>query len=125
MRPFPAAFDLAFHFATYASVLVSKVEEIPSREHQKNWLRNYFDEMGKAGDEKLIEDYLDGIELMIPLAIWHFLIAGIFLGQVGTSGTQDGFDYVGVAVKKYALFKELMKNIEIKYKQFSISFEKN
>ena len=56
--------------------------QVPSREHQAVWLKHYFDEMGKTGDqEDLINDYLDSIALMVPMVILHFVLAGIFIAQ--------------------------------------------
>ena len=63
------------------------MEEIPSREVQSAWLKHYFEKLEKSEDqENLINDYLDGIELMIPIVIMHMFLATIFIGQVGTAG---------------------------------------
>ena len=62
------------------------MSEIPPREAQQVWLKHYFDEMetSEKDQESLIKDYLDGIEMMIPLAILHMLLAALFIGQIGT-----------------------------------------
>jgi len=124
MRPFPVAYDLAYHFVYYASIENTDSNKIPSREDQTKWLKVYFDELGETGDaqHKLINDYLDSIELMVPIAILTGVLAGCVLAQ-NTQKHQDGYDYVGYTARMYAFLKKYLEATSQKYKDFNISFK--
>ena len=82
MHPFPVAFDFAYHFIFYEPKHTS-LDQIHPREKQAILLKEYFNEMGHAGNnqKQLIEDYLDSIEIMVPVVILHCIILVIMLAE--------------------------------------------
>ena len=66
------------------------MDQVNSREQQAIWLKEYFNEMGHTGEcqKDLIEDYLESIEIMIPMAILNLLLAAVFLAGNGVQEHQ-------------------------------------
>lgn len=54
-----------------------------AKDRQAVWLKHYFDELGEAEDDQqdMIDEYLESVELMLPVVILHLLLAGIYLAQ--------------------------------------------
>ena len=82
MHPFPVAYDLACLFAMYERP-THHIDKVHPRDKQAVWLIEYLNHLGHTGDgqKQLIEDYLDSIEIMLPLAIIYILIMSIMLGE--------------------------------------------
>jgi len=108
MRPFPAAFDLAYHFATYETIAADSLQKVNPEKRVVIWLRNYFDELGFDSEnmEKVMQDYVTGIKLMLPLVFLNLMLLGILIGQ-NVPPHQSGFDFASFVSTKYSLVYDI------------------